>query len=1564
MNLIWLGLGFSLLFQIFQFCSSLSIGSICSTGGTQDSCPPNSFCIQVVSTNYCACNEGYVASDDLSACFLTPAGYYSNAYIPSGATISTRPPYGPTSLKYDWNAIASSSNGNIVVACAVTQVPQYSWDAGVSWANSTLDVGSITGGWAGVAMSSDGKKIVAAQAATTSNLPLYLSFNYGLSYTSTNASFTGIVYAVACSASFDVIVLVSKTNGVMISTDAGSSFGSIGAVSYTNLGSPTAVAIGCNFDCSVIIVNPLDQTKMYFSLNKGGGWTSVEGPKRMSTKTTGIAVSADSKKAVAVTSDGKIYACGQYPCDFTVWKQVNTVTGNVYNTVCADQNLTTFITAGETTAGSQLPYSGTLVVGGGNKGQDVDVLSYNTITSLASFQQKYSGSAMNALGTSTILTAMPGTAGDGAYLLYISRSSQIPTSFTLRYWKGGFCSNCPAVGVSTNAYMYSSCPSGYWSAAGATTCTPAGLGYFSADINGLPTIGAGLQNIGRPAVQALQCACGTYAADATISFLCTECDTGAISSVGASACTPCPAGTYLDDSNGCSICTSCAAGKFSAVTSATSSTTCQPCGAGSYSLSGASSCTLCSSGHISTTSGATECIPCSPGKWVAIEGQASCIFCAPGKSGNSTGAVSLNSCAPCSAGSYQVDSGAIVCTLCLSGKYSTSVGSSVNSCIDCSKGKYNDQLGQTACDNCSKGKYNDQSGQAACVNCSSGKYSITIGDTDGSGCVDCSLGDFSDAGSTVCATCAAGKIACPTTGCSACTDCQPGKYTSLGGTTTCLNCPQGKFLATSGSTACQNCGPGSYNSQLAQSVCSNCIAGTFAIAIGAQNNSVCAICSPGLYSSVSASTSCDSCQEGTFSESAGSTACQACATGKSSTNEATTCYAPSSQPTGQPSSFPTYDFNSGAQFELEKKMNVVVEGNSTIFAMSTKYTNLGNTGQVYLLNFKFIAQYFGTDFFFSVEVNGVPVGVSCSPDSCLQKETICFANVPVQSKIITENGGTLNLRAYSSSIPPQANLPCASGASYPGFAFGTLTLTRDSFPTLVPTSPPTFPGNETNTIINESDGFAFDLNSLGLGSSVVMMLSFGGIMALVGIGITFNIRKKSDHLYRFPIVSTICAFGLEGADFFSEIFMLRVMFQFKQYYKQGIIILFSRAFNVVPTTYILFLLWGPQSFKKWKYGGDWYPLVDSEHLLKEQKIYLNLCVLAMIISCTYLHYMPFINNHFVHGSNGYPNLFGFRLIQLYNISHAAIKLMAQASYIIELRYKGGSKDGDQFTYISLVFSLIVFSISALEYFLKISGLSVLAEKCEVEEVLAKKNKALEEGDIDEYEKYANVDFTLLENNVKSALANAPGTDKENSTAIASHIMDAIIRERQKLEKERKTLQQERKDLAELHGITDGLGVQPQSERSFLRRASAFISAAVSAPPPPPLKSKKSKKKALSVFVEDEEEDDEEFTAGVKTSDGKGGVPHTSNPMLEMVETKKKDKYQDRPVSMREKDDDKDSEKELKKLKDKDRKKSEKRLGSRKSNSKEKESSSAPSRNNDPAEDNMDYGDIYGGGQDE
>ena len=183
-------------------------------------------------------------------------------------------------------------------------------------------------------------------------------------------------------------------------------------------------------------------------------------------------------------------------------------------------------------------------------------------------------------------------------------------------------------------------------------------------------------------------------------------------SIASSAC--CPAGTYLFDGVG-AVCTDC--------------------DDGAYSPKGATACeylkTTCPAGTYAESP--SSCTSCGVGKYNDRTGQSACTDCAKGKYKDQTGGTSEDACTDCGVGKYNDQTGQDACVDCAKGKYRDQTGgASEGACADCATGKYNDELGKDACKDCAKGKYNDQPGSAAesaCVDCDVGKYNYELGST-------------------------------------------------------------------------------------------------------------------------------------------------------------------------------------------------------------------------------------------------------------------------------------------------------------------------------------------------------------------------------------------------------------------------------------------------------------------------------------------------------------------------------------------------------------------------------------------------------------------------------------------------------------------------------------------------------------------------------------------------------------------------------------------------------------------------------------------------------------------
>lgn len=153
---------------------------------------------------------------------------------------------------------------------------------------------------------------------------------------------------------------------------------------------------------------------------------------------------------------------------------------------------------------------------------------------------------------------------------------------------------------------------------------------------------------------------------------CTACPAGSYSSYRSQSCTACPAGTYTGTS-GSPTCMPCSPGYYSPV----GATSCLPCSAGTTSAQRSSSCTPCAPGTFSGP-GFASCTSCNPGMYTAVVGASICSNCPAGKVSSTTGSTS---CTPCSISTFAPTIGQPSCSVCPLSKISN-VGAS--SCFNVS----------------------------------------------------------------------------------------------------------------------------------------------------------------------------------------------------------------------------------------------------------------------------------------------------------------------------------------------------------------------------------------------------------------------------------------------------------------------------------------------------------------------------------------------------------------------------------------------------------------------------------------------------------------------------------------------------------------------------------------------------------------------------------------------------------------------------------------------------------------------------------------------------------------
>jgi len=175
------------------------------------------------------------------------------------------------------------------------------------------------------------------------------------------------------------------------------------------------------------------------------------------------------------------------------------------------------------------------------------------------------------------------------------------------------CKNCSAgtYSISDGSSDCEVCSEGKYSYEGLTICSSCVAGTYASDVSG-----NGVQS---GAVMCKDCPVNTYSESAQ-STQCEDCDVGWASLPGSNECTECLEGTYAMSTG---LCEPCAAGKYS---QSSASTSCTPCAAGKFSESSASVCSLCPGGRVSSEESSSECTECPAGKY-ARTGVSECSSC-------------------------------------------------------------------------------------------------------------------------------------------------------------------------------------------------------------------------------------------------------------------------------------------------------------------------------------------------------------------------------------------------------------------------------------------------------------------------------------------------------------------------------------------------------------------------------------------------------------------------------------------------------------------------------------------------------------------------------------------------------------------------------------------------------------------------------------------------------------------------------------------------------------------------------------------------------------------------
>eukprot|EP00762_Andalucia_godoyi_P002789 ANDGO_04387.mRNA.1 Laminin-like protein epi-1 len=390
--------------------------------------------------------------------------------------------------------------------------------------------------------------------------------------------------------------------------------------------------------------------------------------------------------------------------------------------------------------------------------------------------------------------------------------SNASTSFACTACRIGFgvsqskssCEACVGSSVSNLQTNFScvSCPDGMEPLSNRSACTVCAPGFYSnqSTVN-----------------RCVWCPLGHIAS--ALRDSCDRCPDGAISN--GSHCEMCPAGHIVsENANNCSACAS-------GTQPSSSKMACEPCSVGSFSnASTLFQCTLCPEGY-ETTYASSQCVTCAANQYSNASTNFRCSFCPPGSGATQ----SRTQCVDCAVGTYSNASTSFVCVECGNDRTPFSNRSQCRSCdanqfsnagtgfvcLTCFPGS-EPALDRSGCQNCSSGKYSNSTTGFVCATCPSGTEPSVHADhciscnqsyysnaTTGWKCMPCPFGrTTSDTPHVSCERCLPNFFGRACTGCPPCENggvCRDGAEgngtcwcpASYSGTT-CSSCSQGYFL--------------------------------------------------------------------------------------------------------------------------------------------------------------------------------------------------------------------------------------------------------------------------------------------------------------------------------------------------------------------------------------------------------------------------------------------------------------------------------------------------------------------------------------------------------------------------------------------------------------------------------------------------------------------------------------------------------------------------------------------------------------------------------------------------
>jgi hypothetical protein len=217
------------------------------------------------------------------------------------------------------------------------------------------------------------------------------------------------------------------------------------------------------------------------------------------------------------------------------------------------------------------------------------------------------------------------------------------------------------------------------------------------------------------------------------------------------------------------------------------------------------------------------------------------------------------------------------------------------------------------------------------------------------------------------------------------------------------------------------------------------------------------------------------------------------------------------------------------------------------------------------------------------------------------------------------------------------------------------------------------------------------------------MLSILACIGFAAMGyMLMTIRVKNATLCPLPMFIVCGRLAISALSIMSEAFMLAIMFSegTTLFFRLGCIIVVGRVGNVVPTTAVLYSLFGA---KKSERAAKYKRCFDRNHFLDKVYPYVMLSFLSLW-DCSLVALLPWRYSEFADKSRGFPDMLTLRTTSYYKIAQDITRFVCNVFYLLNAVDEAADASVEVMTYFNMAASVATIVLAGMVAVMKNSVL--------------------------------------------------------------------------------------------------------------------------------------------------------------------------------------------------------------------------------------------------------------------